>query len=356
MHKLFTAGPTQISDEILHELSRQMISHRGKEYALLHEEIINQLKSLFNWHDYYVFLVTSSATGVMEGVIRNCIADIILHTICGEFSKRWAEISQMNEKQVIKIEIEAGKAVKPYMLEQILLKEKPEAVTITYCETSTGVLNPLEDLARTIRKIAPEILILVDAVSAFGGVPFLMKEWDIDIMFFGVQKTFALPPGLSILVVSERAFQKSLGVKNKGYYFNFEVFAKYNEKNNTPATPVIPIIYGLRKQLERIKKEGLQKRFLRHKAMLDLVKAWAMQNKFKFFSEEGYESPTVSALQAPDGFNIAKLLAQIKHRGFEISPGYGPLKDKTFRIGHMGEHTPDDVKELLNAMSQLISQ
>ena len=355
MNTYFIPGPTSVQRDVQLEVLRPAISHRSKEYADLHKDAIDKLKDLFNWHDHHVFLSTSSATGLMEGVIRNCVNKTVLHTICGAFSKRWAQISELNNKTVKKLEVEWGKAIKPKAVKKALIKHKPEAITITYCETSTGVLNPLKKLCKTIRETLPETLILVDATSAFGGAPLKMKEWDIDVMLFSVQKAFALPPGLAIAVVSKRAFEKSKQVKNKGYYFNFEQFAKYNAKNNTPATPAIPVIYALRKQLERMKKEGIKTRYARHKKMLDLVDQWRTTNNFNFFSEKGYQSPTVSTLEIPKNTNVQEFIENLKQRQFTVPAGYGPLKQSTFRIGHMGEHTPENIQNLLNIMTEVLT-
>lgn len=355
MPTFFVPGPTFVSAEILSELTRPLISHRSREYYDLHKEVVENLKTLFNWKNYHVFLVTSSATGIMEGVIRNCVKKTVVHTICGAFSEKWSEISEMNNKKVIKIKTPWGKSIKTPLVRRALNKTQAEAITFTHCETSTGVLNNLQNLCETVKKISPKTLIFVDSVSAFGGTPLDAEKLGIDVLFFGVQKTFALPPGLAVAVVSNRALKKSHLVKNKGYYFNFEVLEKHGLKNNTPATPAIPLIYGLKKQLERIEKEGINKRFLRHEKMLKTVKIWAKKNRFKFFAEKGFESPTVSCLITPKNIKVSELIENLKEHGFTVPGGYGKLKESTFRIGHMGEHNPKDLKKLLNAITKIVN-
>lgn len=354
MGKFFIPGPSWVCDEILREQSRPMIGHRSKAYAELQHEVVSSFKNLFNWHNYHVFLVTSSATGVMEGVIRNCVHKNVLHTECGAFSERWSEVSEMNDKEVTRLIVPWGQVVKPETVKEFLRKQSMEAICFTHCETSTGVLNPLKELCEAVRSDAPETLIFVDGVSAFGGVPIEVEEWGIDVLLFGTQKCLALPPGLAIGVVSQRAFEKSLGVKNRGAYFNFETFAEYDLKNNTPATPPVSLIYALRLQLERIKQEGVQERFKRHKDMFDLVNLWVKDHGFSFFSERGYQSPTVSAICKKDGIEIAQFVSDVKQQGFVISDGYGKLKGETFRIGHMGDLTVSDLKQLLKTMSMVL--
>ncbi|MFA6992539.1 MAG: aminotransferase class V-fold PLP-dependent enzyme, partial [Candidatus Gracilibacteria bacterium] len=168
MPTFFVPGPTYVSPEILAELTRPAISHRSRGYAELHKKVVEKLKKLFGWENYHVFLVTSSATGIMEGAARNCVKEEIVHTICGAFSEKWEEISKMSDKKTIKIEVPWGKAIKPAMIESVLSKHVKagnpvEAITFTHCETSTGVLNPVQDLCATVKKLSPETLILVDA-------------------------------------------------------------------------------------------------------------------------------------------------------------------------------------------------
>ena len=353
MKTFFIPGPVEVSEEVLAEMSKPMIGHRGKEYAELHEEVVSRMKKLFDWNDYYVFLITSSATGAMEGATRNCVDKKIMHTVCGAFSELWTKVSQENGKETIVVETEWGKAIRPEMLIEPLKKHKPEAIALTYCETSTGVLNPLKDLCETIKENSPDTLILVDAVSAFGGAP-LDMNWGIDVMFFGVQKSFALPPGLAVAVVSKRALERSMSVKNKGYYFNFEIFAKYSEKNNTPSTPAISLIRGLRKQLQRIEEEGLKNRLERHASMQAIMEEWMGENGLEFFSEERYRSPTVSALRKPNKVGITDMVSAMKVKGFTISGGYGKLKEETFRIGHMGEHNAESLINMLKNLEAII--
>lgn len=356
MPTFFIPGPTAVAPEILTAMAQPMIGHRGEAYARLHGDVIQRLKTLFGWQDHHVFLVTASASGMMEGAVRNVVHKKLMHTVCGAFSKKWSEISQANGKKVIEVEVPWGKAIKPETITPLLKTQKPEAIAFTFCETSTGVLNPIPELCKTVKKLSPDTLILVDAVSAFGGAPLDVKACGIDVFLFGVQKCFALPPGLTLAVVSPRALKKSLQIKNKGYYFNFEEFAQFNLRNNTPATPAISLIYALQVQLQRIAAEGLQKRLDRHQIMANQVAEWAQKNHFTFFSEEGFRSPTVSVLNIRPDLTVEILTKGMKEKGFTISAGYGPLKKDTFRIGHMGEHTPKSVATLLSALTDLISK
>ncbi len=356
MNKFFTPGPTTVSQTILDELIHPTIGHRGEDYKNLHKNVIEKFKNIFDLEDYHIFLVTSSATGCMEGAILNCVEKNILHTICGAFSKRWSEISKLNGKKVFNVKIPWGKAIKPMHIRNILKEKKFEAITITHCETSTGVLNPINTLCKTIKEISPDTLILVDAVSAFGGAPLNIKKLGIDVMIFGVQKAFALPPGLAMTIVSKKAFEKSKKIKNKGYYFNFEEFVKYNMGNTTPTTPVIPLIRALNKRLDLIKKEGIINIYKKHKNMQLLVEEWAKLFNIKFFSEKGFRSPTVSTLKTPLDINFNEIINELKEKKITLPKGYGHLKETTFRIGHMGEHNEESLMYLLNNLTSILTR
>lgn len=349
----FTPGPSPMAEDIMMEMTRPTIGHRSKEYATLHEEVLSRFKRLFDWEGYHVYLVTASATGLMEGAIRNCVHNTVMHTTCGAFSERWAEVSQLNGKKVLQVEAPWGQAVKPEMVGAAIKKDLPEAVTFTSCETSTGILNPVKELCESVRQAAPETLIMVDSVSSMGGVPLEMKKWGIDVLFFGLQKCFSLPAGLSIVAISPRAYEKSLLVENRGYYFNFEEFEQYNIKNNTPATPPLPTIYALRRILEIMEKEGLESRYRKHNDMLKLMQKWCAENSFEFFSEKGYQSPTVSAIKIRPDLEVASLVKAMKEKGFILPEGYGKLKSETFRIGHMGNHTVKTLDNLLKAINEV---
>jgi len=353
--KLFLAGPTEVHEEMFRAMSHPMIGHRSKDYQHLHESVVQKLKD-FIGTQYEIFIFTSSATGVMEAAVRNGVKGKILHTVCGAFSERWVDIGRACGKQIEKVEVEFGKAIRPVMLEEAFKKKKYDAVTLTHNETSTGVMNPLKDLCDMVKRVQPEALIFVDAVSSFGGSVIAPDEWGIDVLIFGTQKCFALPPGLAFAVVSPRAMERSAAMADKGYYFDFVEMKKYADKNMTPATPAISLLYGVDAQLDRMLKEGMEGRAKRHADMAMLVRQWAegKSNIFSFTAEEGFRSPTVSSFTAKEGFDVATFRSAVKEKGYALADGYGQLKGKGFRIGHMGDWHVKDIEELLKVMDDVI--
>jgi len=325
--KLFIPGPTHVDDEILEAMAVPMIGHRDTLYSDLHGEVVTKLKKFLKT-DGRIYLSASSSTGMMEGSLRNCVKTKALMTDCGAFSKRWVQV-------------------------QYLSKGGFDTVCITHNETSTGVMNPLEDIGKLVKEKYPDVLVLVDAVSSMGGTEIKVDEWGLDVVLAGTQKAFALPPGLCVVTVSDAAFARAAEVENKGYYFNFEVLEKYAVKDQTPATPAISLINALNVQMDRIFKEGVEKRFQRHIDMAEFVRTWTKKN-FDLYSDENYLSTTVTNVHNTCGIDVVELNAELAKRGAMLSNGYGELKGKCFRIAHMGDLQVADVKWLTEQIDDIL--
>jgi len=350
--KLFIPGPTHVVDEILNAMAVPMIGHRDKLYSDLHGEVVTKLKK-FLQTDGHIYLSTSSSTGMMEGSIRNCVNNKVLMTDCGAFSKRWAQIAALNGKEVEIIKVEMGQATTPEMVDEYLSQGGFEAVCITHNETSTGVMNPIKEIGALVKEKYPDVLVLVDSVSSMAGTEIKVDEWGLDVVLAGTQKAFALPPGLCVVTVSEKAFQRSLDVKNRGYYFNFEELEKKAVKDQTPATPAISLINALNVQMDRIYKEGVEKRFQRHLDMAEHVRNWTRKN-FALYSDENYLSPTVTNVHNTREIDVVNLNAELAKRGAMLSNGYGNLKGKCFRIAHMGDLQLADVQWLTDQIDDIL--
>lgn len=351
--KLFIPGPTEVREEILKEMSRPMIGHRSKEISVLLGDIVPKLQKLL-FTKSKVFIFTSSSTGAMEAAMRNCVKEKVLVPICGAFSERWAKIAKANGKAVEVVEVPWGKAILPEMVDEKLKQEKYDVVALVHNETSTGVMNSLEEISEVLKRY-PEVCFLVDAVSSLAGVKIEVDKLGIDVIFAGVQKCFALPPGIAVCAVSEKALKKAAEVENRGYYFDFLNYLKsFEEKRQTPETPSISHLFALNKQLDYIlSQEGLENRFQRHKEMANYVQNWARE-KFSLFCDEKYLSDTVTGINNIRNIDIEKLRAGLRERGKEISDGYGKLKGKCFRIAHMGDIQVSEIKELLADIDEIL--
>ncbi len=351
--KLFIPGPTEVRPEVLQAMTRPMIGHRGRDFEDLFARLQPRLRQVFATASR-VYISTSSGTGLWEAASRNCVRDgrAVLHLVNGAFSERWAQVSVTNGKRVVRLEAPWGQAIRPEQVADVLAADHFDAVALVHNETSTGVINPLPQVAAVVHR-HPDTLLLVDAVSSLGGAPVEVDAWGLDVCLTSSQKCLALPPGLSFAAVSDRALARAQEVPYRGYYFDFLELEKMLARNHTPATPAIPLLYALDLQLDRILAEGLAARFARHADLAARVQAWAAE-RFALFAEESYRSPTLTTVANTRQINVDALNAFLRERGMLISNGYGKLKGETFRIAHMGDLTRDEVEELLSALDEFL--
>jgi aspartate aminotransferase-like enzyme len=329
-----------------------MIGHRAPEYADLQRSVTAKLQQIL-YTGQRVFLFGSSSTGVMEGAVRQCCTRRVLNTVCGAFSKRWHTITAANGIPCDALTVPMGQAITPARVADALSAGQYDAITVVLNETSTGVMNPVREIAAQVRAGHPNMLILVDAVSAMAGIQIEFDAWDIDVCLAGVQKCFALPPGLTVCAVSERAMERSKQVPKKGYYYDFWVNDRYYQRGQTPSTPPISLIQALDVQLDDILAEGLDNRWQRHRRMAELVRDWA-RVRFRLYSDERYLSNTVTNVENTRGIDVIALNAELGQRGAMISNGYGDLKGKCFRIAHMGDLIEGDVAWLLAQIDDVL--
>ncbi len=354
MHKkLFIPGPTEVRKEILDAQAQWMIGHRSKDFGELNKRCVEKTKQILATKNYVMWF-TSSGTGTMEGALRNVVTGKILHTVNGAFSDRWFKISKACGKDAVSLAVEWGKAVKPEMIDAELAKGGYQCLTITQNETSTGVRAPIEDIARMMKAKYPDVLILVDAVSGLMGDWFDIDALGLDIVVASSQKAVALPPGLAVAIVSQRALDKCRTVADRGYYFDYDAMLKrYDKDFQTPTTPAISLFWALDKELDHILAETMQGRYQRHLEMAKFTREWVKQY-FAPFAEPGYESVTLTTAANSRGISVKDLNGELAKLGMQISNGYGDLKEKTFRIAHMGDLTMDDMKEVTSAIVKVL--
>ncbi len=346
---LFIPGPVEVDAELRAIMAMPMVGHRSQAFTAEVLGLGPKLQSLFRTKAFALF-ENATATALMEASIRNLVRESVLHLTNGAFSERWAKISESCGRKADTLAVEWGQPITPDQLRQ-KLKNAPayEAVTITHCETSTGTLNPLRELVAVVREMRPEALVLVDVVTSLAGAELEIDAWGIDCAFAGTQKCLALPPGLCVYSVSERAMAKAKTVPGRGWLLDFARAADGLEKGETLATPCVPLVFALSKQLDRIQQETLPQRWQRHATMRAATLAWCERHDFTPFVGDGYRSPTVSTINA-SGRVVKDLITKGKAAGFTLSNGYGKLKDQTFRIGHMGDHPAARLQALLDAL------
>ncbi|MBF0544999.1 MAG: alanine--glyoxylate aminotransferase family protein [Candidatus Riflebacteria bacterium] len=349
--KLFIPGPTEVAPEVFEAMSKPMIGHRQKVYSDLQKQIKEKLKAVLFAPNHMMFLSASSATGLMEGFLRNCTAKRNLSCICGAFSLRWHEIAIGNGKEADALNVEWGQPYDTNAIDKALATGKYDTITTVYNETSTGVKNDLEALSKVIKKY-PDVIWGVDAVSGMMGAKIETEKLGIDFLVASVQKCFALPPGLAIAAISNRAMERAKSIPTRGYYFDFIDYAKYDAKDQTPATPAISLLNGLNFQLDRFIKDGLENRFRKYDEMAEYVRNWA-EKFFALYPPRHASSQTVTCIKNTRNLNVSDLNKKLAERNLHISNGYGDLKEKTFRIAHMGELTLADIKEVLSVVEEI---
>lgn len=355
MPRMFVPGPVDVADEILQAQAAPMLPHRSKEFEAVYRRASEKARGLF-FTQYRVFLTASSGTGLQEAAIRNFVDKKVLSCVNGAFAERWYEVAVMNGKDAEKLAFEWDEPVDPERVAEAVRKGGFEAVTVVHNETSTGLQNPVREIAQAVRAAAPETLILVDAVSSLGGSKIEMDAWGLDMVLTSSQKCLALPPGLALGAVSDRAMKKAEKVENRGWYFDLIRMEKHRLKDSSPATPAMSLIFALDKQLDRIFAEGLENRFARHSAMARRVQTWAEEHDLSLYAPEGFRSQTVTTVKNERGWDISALNKFLLERGMRIANGYGALKNVTFRIAHMGETQIEDIEELLKAMEEFLQK
>ena len=354
MHKkLFIPGPTEVAPDVLAKMATPMIGHRSKDASKLQRDISEKLRKVF-FTQNPILLSTSSGSGLMEGSIRSLTAKRAIVFSVGAFGNRWFKMAEANGVPADKHEAVWGKPTTPEIVDQYLSTGKYDVFTITHNETSTGIMNPVEEIAEVRRKY-PDVLWLVDTVSSMAGAKVEVDKLGIDVCITSTQKALALPPGMAICSVTRRALEHGKQVKQRGWYLDLLEIYKYVETKDYQysATPSLSHMFAMDYQLDRILAEGLENRFARHKTMAEFTRAWAKEH-FALFPEEKHASVTLTTITNTRNIPVGTLNQELGKLGMQISNGYGDLKEKTFRIAHMGELTLADVKEVTAAIEKIL--
>ncbi|MCZ6675285.1 MAG: alanine--glyoxylate aminotransferase family protein [Verrucomicrobia bacterium] len=351
--RLYIPGPVEVSEETLQAMASPMIGHRSPEFVDLYQSIQPDLQKLFYTEDP-VFISTSSAWGVMEGALRNVVQKAVLNCMSGAFSDKWFDVSKRCGKNARALSYEWGVAVKPEDIRRELESGDFDTITLIHNETSTGTMNPLEEIMAVLREF-PDVISIVDCVSSFTVLPIEKDRLGIDVLLTGSQKALALPPGMALLSISERALERASKVPDRGYYFDFHEFKKNHDKGMTPSTPVISHIFALKQQLAVINQEGVEARYTRHRLLNSLVRDWVRDRGLSLFPEAGYESVSLSCVSNDGSLDIPSINNYLRENfNAQMDQGYGKIKGKTFRINNMGNETEASIREYLGFLDQAI--
>ena len=351
MENLRIPGPTPCPDEVLQAMTKQMINHRGPEFAQMLNRITESLKTLFQTRND-VFLLTGSGTGGLEAAVVNTLSpgDTVLSVSIGVFGDRFTSIAEQFGAEVIPLKFEWGKAADPDEVRRALAKEpKIKAVLVTHNETSTGVTNDLGALSKVIKE--SDKLLLVDAISSMGSINLPVDEWGCDVAVTGSQKGWMAPPGLAMVSVSERAWKAHAEAKMPRFYWDFTRAKSYLERGQTPWTPAITTVYAMNVSLDMMVKEGLPDIVARHARIGRFTRDGMKELGLSLFADEEHASNTVTAVNAPEGINANDLRKMLlAENEIVIGGGQQTLDGMIFRIGHLGWVEEKDVEAVISAL------
>ena len=357
MEHLRVPGPTPCPPEVLNAMTKQMINHRGEEFAGILNKVTDNLKKLFQTKKD-VLILTGSGTGGLEAVVVNTLSpgDKVLSVSIGAFGERFATIAQKFGAEVIPLRFEWGQAADVDAVRKALKADSQiKAVLVTHNETSTGVTNDLASISAAVKEF--DKLLVVDAISSLGSLELPVDDWHCDVTVTGSQKGWMVPPGLVMVAVNEEGWQAHAKAKMPRFYWDFELAKSYLEKGQTPWTPALPSLFSLVISLEMMLKEGLPNIIARHtrvgKAARDGLKSLGLP----LFADEKYASNTVTAAAATEGLDVAQMLKIMREKHhIVLGGGQQKLKGKIFRIGHLGWVTEEDIEHVISALKIVLPQ
>src|SRR5262252_1597146 len=347
--RFFLPGPVWVREAVRQAMAHEAIGHRGKAFADLYADIPPRLAKVFRTEGF-VFTTTSAATGLWEAALLNLAPERVLSVVNGAFSERWAACARDLGIAHDVLEVPWGTPVDPADVRRALGAARYDAVTVVHSETSTGTLNDLAAIAKTVRD-ASDAFVLADVVTSLAGSPVEADAWGLDFALSGSQKALALPPGLGVAFASDR-YRARARERSRAHYPRISEAEAFAAKHQTPYTPSTPHLFALDVQLDHILAETMEGRWARHDALRSRVEAWAAARGHAPVAPTGARSWTVSCLKPRPGISAEALVARVKERGFTIGGGYGKWKASTFRIGHMGDVDLASLENLLAALDE----
>ena len=355
--QLRVPGPTPLPERIVRSMSRPMIDHRGPEFAAILGEITSGAKRVFKTSND-LLLITSSGTGGLESAVANLVSpgDEVVVALCGNFGERFAALASAYGADVVRLEFEWGQPVDPDDLKRVLEQHpKARVVLLTHNETSTGLTNPLSELARVARDA--DRIVVVDGVSSISSIAIETDAWGIDVAVSGSQKGWMAPPGIALVTVSERAWAQQSKARSPRFYFDWKETKSWADKGMTPFTPAIGVAFALQEGIRMLEEEGLDNVYERHGRLARATQSGLVALGFQLFAKDGFRSHTVTSATPPPGVDVSALrkLLDTKH-GVVIAGGQGKMTGKMVRVGHLGAVAEGDVVQVVWAIEQALEE
>ena len=351
-------GPIPVPDDILESMSHPMINHRGPEYKELLIRNTDRLKQVFGTKND-VYILTSSGTGAMEAAVVNVLSpgDKLLNANVGEFGERFGIIAERYGADVTTLDFPHGEAVDIDQLREALKKD-PEikVVSVTHNETSTGVTNPLKEIAAVVKGEFGK-LILVDGISSVCSLPLETDAWGLDVVATASQKGWMMPPGFAFLSFSEDAWKAYEQSTMPKFYFDMGMYKHYYEIGQPPYTPAVSLMFAMDLALEQIVAEGMGSVFERHASIGRFTRAGVKKLGLSLLAKEQFASDTVTAVRIPQEVEAAKLMSKMRvEHDVVLAGGQGPLSGKIFRIGHMGRVTEGEIQDVIESLDVVLGE
>jgi aspartate aminotransferase-like enzyme len=356
---ILAPGPTPIPPEVLLAQGSPLVYHRGPGFGSLMRDVTARLKELYRTESADVFLMTSSGTGGLESAVQNVFSpgDEVLVPLAGFFSERWSRLAEAHGLVVRRLEYDWGRRVVPEEVAAALAEHPVKAVLLTHSETSTGVIQPIRELAHVANEAGA--IVVVDVVSSLGAVPFAFDEWGIDVAVGGSQKALSASPGIAFVAISERAWTAQRAATMHRFYFDWSIYKDYADKAEpeNPWTPAISVMQGLHAALELYFQDGVDVALERHRTLSRAVKDGAQALGLDLFGEGLEDNWTVTAIRAPEAADADTISDRMRSDfGCVIAPGQGPLKGTVFRIGHFGYFSELDIVRGLAALEMTLER
>jgi aspartate aminotransferase-like enzyme len=351
-------GPTPLPAEVREAQAAPMIDHRGTEFGEMLREISAGVAELIGTSGD-VLLLTGSGSGALEAAVVNTLSpgDRVLAVTIGSFGDRFAKIAAAFGAQVERFEVPWGEAAEPATLAAHLAANPPyRAVLLTHNETSTGVTNPLRDLVAAVRNAPGDPLVLVDGISGLGAMPFEMDAWRIDLVVSASQKAWMGSPGIAIAAMSERAWAANATARMPRAYWDLAEARNWAEKGQTPWTPAVSVLFGLRVGVGRLMAEGKEQTWARHAAIAAAVQAGLEALGLRLVATPRDRSSTVTAAWLPEGLEWAPFNAAMRARGLVVAGGQGAWAGRILRFGHMGVVGIDEMCEAVRIMGETLRE
>ncbi|MBN2075456.1 MAG: alanine--glyoxylate aminotransferase family protein [Dehalococcoidales bacterium] len=355
MEQLRIPGPTPIPDHVRKAMARQMINHRGPEFAETINRATNNLKTFFQTKND-VFILTGSGTGGLEAAAVNVMSpsDKVLSVSHGVFGERFAMIARTFGAEIIPLQFEWGTAPDPDAVKKAIQEnDEIKTVLVTHNETSTGVTCDLESISKVVKEAGK--LLVVDAISSLSSIDLPVDEWKCDVVITGSQKGWMIPPGLSMISVSEEAWKAHADANMPHVYWDFTRAKSYLEKGQTPWTPAVSLVFALDVSLQMMLDEGPDNIIARHTRVAVKTRKGIKSLGLSLFADEKYASNTVTAVKATNGLDTKKLL-KILREEYKIILGGGQQKldGKIFRIGHLGWVNESDIETVIKSLKEAL--